>query len=86
MVCFSLGLAERQLIYDVITRWNSTFYMLQRFTEEKASVSACLNEKTFQKKLNKAKVPMNIDWSMQVQLMVTVERSLVFVSGSFSQF
>lgn len=63
----------------MVTRWNSTFYMLQRFTEEKASVSACLDEKTFQKKLNKAKVPRNIDWRMQEQLMVTVKRSLVFV-------
>jgi hypothetical protein len=67
---FFSGFNERQLIYDVTTRWNSTFYMLQRFVEEKMSISACLNEKSFQKNLAKAKLGKNIDWDMQEQLMV----------------
>jgi hypothetical protein len=70
MIAFCLGFNERQLVYDVVTRWNSTFYMLQRFVEEKTSISACLNEKAFQRNLNKAKVSKNVDWDMQEQLMV----------------
>jgi hypothetical protein len=44
--------------------------MLQRFVEGKISISACLNEKAFQKNLSKAKHGKNIDWDMQEQLMV----------------
>jgi hypothetical protein len=55
--------------------------MLQRFIEEKMSISACLNEKSFQKNLIKAKLGKNIDWDMQEQLMVgswTIFMSLLF--------
>ncbi len=58
------------MIHDVPIRWNSTFYMLQQFLEEKMSILACLNEKSFQKNLRKAKVSKNIDRDMQEQLMV----------------
>ncbi|CAF1684693.1 unnamed protein product, partial [Adineta ricciae] len=68
-----LGLIERQLTYDVIKRWNSTFYMLKRFIEEKTSISAYLNEKSFKKNLAKAKITNNIDWDMQEQLMLVLE-------------
>jgi hypothetical protein len=44
--------------------------MLQQFLEKKMSILACLNEKSFQKNLSKAKVSKNIDWDMQEQLMV----------------
>ncbi|CAF1597382.1 unnamed protein product [Adineta ricciae] len=69
----SLGVNERHLIYDVSTRWNSTYYMLQRFIDEKLSISACLNEKAFQKNLSTAKISRNIDWDLQEQLMIVLE-------------
>ncbi|CAF4983738.1 unnamed protein product [Rotaria sp. Silwood1] len=65
----SLGLAERQLIFDVITRWNSTFYILQRFLEEKVSVAACLNEKLFQKHFSNSKISKVIEWDFLKQLL-----------------
>ncbi|CAF1449987.1 unnamed protein product, partial [Rotaria sp. Silwood1] len=69
----SFGFIERQLIFDVITRWNSTLYMLQRFIEEKICVAACLNEKLFQKHFTNAKVSKVIDWDVLEQLMVILE-------------
>ncbi|CAF3569696.1 unnamed protein product [Rotaria sp. Silwood1] len=66
---FQKGLAERQLIFDVITRWNSTFYILQRFLEEKVSVAACLNEKLFQKHFSNSKISKVIEWDFLKQLL-----------------
>lgn len=50
--------------------------MLQRFVEEKLSISLCLNEKPFQKNLKKAKISSNIDWDFHEQLMVAILRNL----------
>ncbi|CAF1541740.1 unnamed protein product [Adineta ricciae] len=69
----SLDLNERHLIYNVLARWNSTYYMLQRFIDDKLSISACLNEKAFQKNLTTAKISRNSDWDLQEQLMMVLE-------------
>lgn len=74
-ICLYLGRSERQLIYDVQTRWNSTYYMIQRFIDEKIPIAACLNEKSFQKNMAKAKLSRNIDWETQEQLMVIIVRT-----------
>lgn len=34
-----LGIQEKKLVQDVSTRWNSTFYMLERLNEQKSAVS-----------------------------------------------
>ena len=34
-----LGKPEKKLIQDVATRWNSTYYMLERLQEQKDAVS-----------------------------------------------
>ena len=65
-----LGYTHRQLIFDVKTRWNSTFYMIQRFIEEKICVTACLDEKLFQKHLTSAKVSKVVDWDTLESLKV----------------
>ena len=65
-----LGCVERQLIFDVTTQWNSTFYMLQRFLQEKICITACLNEKLFITNLNNNKFSRTIEWDMMDQLMV----------------
>ncbi|CAF1611876.1 unnamed protein product, partial [Didymodactylos carnosus] len=50
----SIGLSSRNLIQDVETRWNSTFYMLQRFVEEEPALSMCFTNQDF---LNRFKDP-----------------------------
>ena len=37
-----LGLPEKSLIHDVVTRWGSTFVMLERFLSQQQAVSAAL--------------------------------------------
>ena len=37
-----LGLSQKQLIQEVQTRWNSTYAMLERITEQQTSISAVL--------------------------------------------
>ncbi|CAF2061490.1 unnamed protein product [Rotaria magnacalcarata] len=59
----SLGLIDRQFIFDVVTRWNSTLYMLQRFVEEKVCITACLNEKRLQKHFSSTKISKVIQWN-----------------------
>ena len=45
-----LEMEELKLIQDVATRWNSTFYMLQRLSQQRVPVLAVLNDKTVSKK------------------------------------
>ena len=65
-----VGYCERQLILDVITRWNSTFYMVQRFVEEKVCITACLKEKIFQKHFSDYKISKSIEWDYLEELSV----------------
>lgn len=39
-----LNIANRKLVQDVSTRWNSTYYMLERLYEEKRSICIYANE------------------------------------------
>ncbi|CAF4509539.1 unnamed protein product, partial [Didymodactylos carnosus] len=55
------------------TRWNSTYYRIERLIEEKDPITACLQEKEFQKRLIKANVPTSIEWDLQVQLKSTLK-------------
>ena len=38
----AMGISQRKLVQEVNTRWNSTFYMLERLLEQEAAVSAVL--------------------------------------------
>ncbi|CAF2262836.1 unnamed protein product, partial [Rotaria magnacalcarata] len=69
----SLGLIERQLIFDVITLWNSTFYMVQRFMEERICLIACMNDKVFQKHFTNAKALESIEWNNLEELINVLE-------------
>lgn len=40
----SLNLPKHKLIQDVETRWNSTYYMLKRFIEQRAAISLYLED------------------------------------------
>ena len=40
----SLNLPQHKLIQDVETRWNSTYYMLKRIIEQRASISQYLED------------------------------------------
>ncbi|CAF0964775.1 unnamed protein product [Didymodactylos carnosus] len=79
---FNKGVPERQLIFDVCTRWNSTFYMIEKLTEEKPSVLLCLSEQQFQKNLTKAGLSTIINWEVQAQLKIFGGRILHFLSPS----
>ena len=45
-----LQLPNHKLIQDVVTRWNSTFEMVQRYLEQQAAVQATLVDKDLRKK------------------------------------
>lgn len=40
----SLNLPQHKLIQDVETRWNSTYYMLKRFIEQRPAISQYLED------------------------------------------
>ncbi len=47
-----LGIPEHKLKQDMITRWNSSFDMLERFLEQQAAVCASLLDKKLRKPSN----------------------------------
>ncbi|CAF1119435.1 unnamed protein product [Didymodactylos carnosus] len=68
---FHLNLTERQLLSGLVTRWNSTYYMLERAIDERESITLCLEEKSFQKHLNQAKLSTGISWDLLTQIKVS---------------
>ncbi|CAF1497138.1 unnamed protein product, partial [Didymodactylos carnosus] len=52
-----------------IYRWNSMYYMLQRFIEEKQAILACLSKKEFSKKLQDVNTIASIRWSVIEELL-----------------
>ena len=59
---------ELLLIQDVATRWNSTFYMLQRLSQPRVPVLAVLNDKTVSKKADLELDLSSQQWALAEEL------------------
>ncbi|CAF0958396.1 unnamed protein product [Didymodactylos carnosus] len=57
-----LGLTPRDLVQDVETRWNSGFYMIQRFVEEEQPLLLCFINPDFLRRFKDTRIVTGIDF------------------------
>ena len=78
-----LGIPSHCLIQDVTTRWNSTFFMLERLAEQRVAVYAVMHDATVTKADHKHLDLKEDQWEV-VSQMVTVLKPLQMATTVFS--
>lgn len=78
-----LGIPSHCLIQDVRTRWNSTFFMFERLTEQRVAIYAVMHDATVTKAEHKHLDLKEDQWELLSQ-MVTVLKPLQMATTVFS--
>ena len=69
----ALNVPEHTLIQDVVTRWNSTYFMLDRLLEERWAIYGVLHDETVSKSDHERLDLTNEQWELISQLMVVLK-------------
>ena len=74
-----LGLPQHKIIGDVVTRWGSTYEMLERVIEQLQAISAVLAEQ----RKNWHRMPTDSEWST-LENVVEVLKPLAYLTDALS--
>ena len=69
----TLNIQEHKLIQDVITRWNSTYFMLERLIEQRLAIHAVLHDNSVSKPDHKRLNLKEEQWELTSKLVVVLK-------------
>ena len=70
----SMNMAVKKLLQDVSTRWNSTYYLLDRLTEMRWPISAVLSDKRVTKQSDRHLDLRNEQWDLAKELLAPLQQ------------
>lgn len=70
----SMNMTVKKLLQDVFTRWNSTYYLLNRLTEMRWPISAVLSDKCVTKQSDRHLDLRNEQWDLAKELLAPLQQ------------